>query len=279
MTKVPDISNAEPKLDESGQAAVRRRRSRTPQAPSRRTRIVPEMVGCAIAVGSSDDPVVVVTDSMVGRRLGEFVPEQGRADLVEFEGPPMSDSDFAGDTPQVGPKYTPNDVVARLANELHELGEQGIIGADETTRELPAIWGPGPSAAERDQAEAANLRKAFLARRAVIAKSISRSEAARLLGLSEQALTKQLELDRLIGLKDRGRWAIPSWQFDADTRDGYLPGVERLAAVFPGGPVALTQWANRPNADFDGASPRDLLALNRVDEVVGAAAALTAKGW
>jgi hypothetical protein len=35
----------------------------------------------------------------------------------------------------------------------------------------------------------------------------------------------------------------------------------------------------RPAADFDGRTPRDLLARNRVDEVVRAAKALTAKGW
>jgi hypothetical protein len=86
-------------------------------------------------------------------------------------------------------------------------------------------------------------------------------------------------MGRIIGIKDKGRWAIPTWQLDADTRDGYLDGIDRLSRVFPGGPVALTQWVTKPAADFDGRTPRDLLARNLVDEVVHAAQALTAKGW
>jgi hypothetical protein len=112
----------------------------------------------------------------------------------------------------------------------------------------------------------------------VLQESVSRGQAAALLGLSEQAVTKHLEHGRIVGIKDRGRWAIPAWQLDADTRDGYLNGIDRLTRVFPGGPVALTRWVTRPAADIDGRTPRDLLARNRVDEVVEAAKALTAKG-
>ena len=131
----------------------------------------------------------------------------------------------------------------------------------------------------REFAESANLKKAFLTRQSVLQASVSRGQAAALLGLSEQAVTKHLDQGRIVGIKDKGRWAIPAWQLDADTRDGYLDGIDRLARVFPGGPVALTRWVTKPAADFDGRTPRDLLARNRVDEVVRAAQALTAKGW
>ena len=131
----------------------------------------------------------------------------------------------------------------------------------------------------REFAESANLKKAFLTRQSVLQASVSRGQAATLLGLSEQAVTKHLDQGRIVGIKDKGRSAIPAWQLDADTRNGYLDGIDRLARVFPGGPVALTRWVTRPAADFDGRTPRDLLARNRVDEVVRAAQALTAKGW
>ena len=35
---------------------------------------------------------------------------------------------------------------------------------------------------------------------------------------------------------------FPRQPGDADTRDRYLGGIDRLARVFPGGPVALTRW-------------------------------------
>jgi hypothetical protein len=171
------------------------------------------------------------------------------------------------------------DRIARIATDLAELANDGLIGDDDQDVDLPAVWGRAPSRAARELAESENLKKAFLTRHTVLQASVSRGQAAALLGLSEQAVTKHLEQGRIVGIKDRGRWAIPAWQLDADTRDGYLDGIDRLATVFPGGPVALTRWVTRPAADFDGRPPRDLLASNRVDEVVQAAQALTAKGW
>ena len=169
--------------------------------------------------------------------------------------------------------------IARIAADLEELANDGLIGDDEQAIDLPAVWGRDPSRTTRELAESANLKKAFLTRQSVLQASVSRGQAAALLGLSEQAVTKHLDQGRIVGIKDKGRWAIPAWQLDADTRDGYLDGIDRLARVFPGGPVALTRWVTRPAADFDGRTPRDLLARNRVDEVVRAAQALTAKGW
>ena len=171
------------------------------------------------------------------------------------------------------------DRIARIAAELDELANDGLIGDDDQAIELPPVWGRAPSRTTGELAESENLKKAFLARQSVLRASVSRGQAAALLGLSEQAVTKHLDQGRIIGIKDRGRWAIPAWQLDADTRDGYLGGIDQLARVFPAGPVALTRWVTGPAADFDGRTPRDLLARNLVDEVVHAAQALTAKGW
>ena len=172
--------------------------------------------------------------------------------------------------------------IARLAADLDELAKDGLTddtGDNDQAIDLPAVWGRSPSRTMRELAESENLKKAFLARQSVLQASVSRGQAAALLGLSEQAVTKHLDQGRIVGIKDRGRWAIPAWQLDADTLDGYLDGIDRLARVFPGGPVALTRWVTRPAADFDGRTPRDMLARHRVDEVVRAAQALTAKGW
>ena len=178
--------------------------------------------------------------------------------------------------------------ITALAADLERLSDDGLFGDDDQSITLPAVWGNPPSRAAREVAESENLRKAFLTRQSVLGASVSRSQAAALLGVSEQAVTKHLDQGRIVGIKDKGRivgikdkgrWAIPAWQLDADTRDGYLVGLDRLARVFPGGPVALTRWVTTPAADFAGNTPRDMLARNRVDEVVRAAQALTAKGW
>ena len=167
------------------------------------------------------------------------------------------------------------DRIARIDADLDELANDGLLKRRRQDVDLPAVWGRAPSRAARELTESENLKKAFLIRHTVLQPRAGGGTA----GSVRTGRHQTLEQGRIIGIKDRDRWAIPAWQLDADTRDGYLNGIDRLTRVFPGGPVALTRWVTRPAADFDGRTPRDLLASNRVDEVVRAAKALTAKGW
>lgn len=174
---------------------------------------------------------------------------------------------------------TPSSRTVELARELTEIADDGVVGTEDADLSLPGAWGPVVTDAELAEAETENLRRAYEARKRVIADSMTRSEAATLIGVSEQAVTKQLDRGRIVGVKVRGQWAIPAWQMDPDSQDGLLPGLERLRQEFPGGPVALSRWATTPSVDLDGQTPRHLLTSNRVDEVIRAANALSSKGW
>ena len=102
--------------------------------------------------------------------------------------------------------------IAALAADLDELADDGLFGDDDQDLTLPPVWGSPPSRSDRERAESENLRKAFLTRQSVLQASVSRGQAAALLGLSEQAVTKHLDQGRIVGIKDKGRWAIPAWQ-------------------------------------------------------------------
>lgn len=169
--------------------------------------------------------------------------------------------------------------ISALVAEFTELADSGVARPASDDSSLPAVWGRPPRAAERAEAEMANLAKTFVARRAVIDASISRAYVANLLGVSEQSITKQILAGRIVGVKDKGRWAIPQWQLDAGSEDGFLPGIRDLVRVFPGGPVSLSLWAQRSNVEFGDQRPRDVLAANRVDEVIDAVKGMTAAGW
>lgn len=142
-----------------------------------------------------------------------------------------------------------------------------------------ALWGPSPTRGETAAGVVANLRKQFDARRALEAMSLSRASVAELLGVSDQAVTDALESRKLLGLKRGRRWAIPAWQLDAEAERGVLPGLDDLAAVFPGGLVALSAWVTRPSPDLGGRTPRDALARGDLKSVVRLAGGLTAAGW
>jgi excisionase family DNA binding protein len=143
----------------------------------------------------------------------------------------------------------------------------------------PALWGRRPSESEAALAAVTNLRKQFDRRRELENASLSRAEAADLLGTSEQAVTDYLESGRLLGLRRGRRWLIPAWQFHADTERGVLPGLSQLGRVFPGGVVAMSLWVTRPSADLGDRTPRDVLARGDVEPVVRVARSLTSAGW
>lgn len=151
-------------------------------------------------------------------------------------------------------------------------------GRDEEDAD-PALWGPGPSRSETAVATVANLRKQFARRRELEGASLSRAEAAELIGISEQAVSDSLESHRLLGFKRGRRWVIPIWQFDADAEQGMLPGLSEIAQVFPGGAVALSDWVTRPSVDLDDRTPRDVLVRGEVEPIVRLARNLTAAAW
>ena len=169
--------------------------------------------------------------------------------------------------------------IAALVDEFTELARSGVARPASVDLALPVVWGTPPSPSQLAEAEMANLAKTFVARRAVIDASISRAAVAALLEVSEQSVTKQIKAHRIVGVKNKGYWAIPRWQLDAGSEDGLLPGIRELAMIFPGGPVTLSLWAQRPNIELNGLPPRDVLAANRVDEVIDVVKAMTAAGW
>ena len=140
------------------------------------------------------------------------------------------------------------------------------------------LWGPSFSREDVAAGEMANLRKQFIRRRAVEDVSLSRSQVAELLGVSAQAVTDALEARRLLGLRRGRSWLIPAWQLDAEAERGFLPGIATLAADFPGGLLALSEWVVRPHVDLDGVSPRDTMSSGDVARVLALARSLTGMG-
>ena len=164
----------------------------------------------------------------------------------------------------------PEAEVERVLATTHHGDEQSLDAA---------LWGPKPSSEQATAGVLANLRKQFAGRRTLEDESVSRAEAAALLGISDQAVTGALEAKRILGFKRGRRWLLPAWQFDPEAERGMLPALGELAAVFPGGVVSLSAWATRPHPDHAGGTPRDALAKGKADAVLRSARMVTAAGW
>lgn len=139
---------------------------------------------------------------------------------------------------------------------------------------LPVMWGSPVTAVQLRVAEAANARKDHRARQEAIAHSMNRATTARLLGLSERAATRRIEVGQIVGFKVGRRWAVPSWLVDTDKRE-LIPAVEMVQARFPGGRLRGAAGSSDPPPELAGRSPREMRATRQVAEVLRVASTLT----
>lgn len=189
---------------------------------------------------------------------------------------------WAGSAPTATRQAGFSLVLENVLTTVSESAREGFIIAvagDPEDGLDTALWGPAPSPAERKEAALANLRRQYDIRRRVIEASLTRTETAELLDISEQAVLDRLEAGDLIGLKKGREWRLPAWQFNPDAERGFVPGLARLREVFPGGAVSLTEWAVAPNVELDGSTPADELAAGHVEDVVRVAHTGTAAAW
>lgn len=141
------------------------------------------------------------------------------------------------------------------------------------------FWGRAPESITASKAVFADLKDQFAQRHQLAAESISRDEAAELLGIAAQSITAKLASGKLVGIKVGREWRLPVWQFDPDDPSGVLPDLDNLQAVFPGGLVSLSRWMHRKQPEFDGRSPRAEMLLHGSAPVIALAQVLTAAGW
>jgi hypothetical protein len=141
------------------------------------------------------------------------------------------------------------------------------------------FWGSAPDPVTASKAVFADLKDQFAQRHQLAAESISRDEAAELLGVAPQSITAKLSARKLVGIKAGREWRLPLWQFDPDDPSGVLPDLDALQAAFPGGVVSLSRWMQRGQPEFDGHPPQYEMALHGSAPVIAVAQALTAAGW
>lgn len=153
----------------------------------------------------------------------------------------------------------------RLSPARREIDE---IGADEA-REL------GTKAAEEAIASARWSR--------MVGDRIDTSEAAELLGVTRQALSKRQTTGSLLGLPGRGTTWYPTWQLDIDKK-AIRPEVRHIIGAFRDSlgegadPFLIASWASTAqHEDLDGLSPAEWLAQGNELEDLRQAAQRTAE--
>ena len=104
------------------------------------------------------------------------------------------------------------------------------------------------------------------------------SDVAALLGVGRQTPHDRQKTGTLLGVKDRGQWRFPAWQFDPDGPDGVIAGLPEVIRSMrrPVSDVGRVRWFITPKPLLRGRTPLDALRAGEVDEVVAEAEALGA---
>jgi hypothetical protein len=155
--------------------------------------------------------------------------------------------------------------------------------AEEVEQDQLDAWrdvlGPKPDAAELRKAAAFGLVAEHADRATVVSGSLSRTQAARILGVSPQAISAMRRQGRLVALTVGRDLTLPAWQFDAETSDGRLAGLEEILGRYPGSLVSLSIWMTTENPDLRGANPREAIHNGQLDTVLTLIDSLTSSGW
>jgi hypothetical protein len=172
--------------------------------------------------------------------------------------------------------------VAAVVNEADqsEVARLEAAAAAESPDDLDErFWGAAPDSVTVVTAVLADLSDQFAQRQQLADNGITRDATAELLGITAQSVTAKLAAHKLVGIKLGREWRLPTWQFDPDVATGVLPDLDTLQAVFPGGPVTLSQWMLRAQPEFDGRSAREEMIVHGSTPVIELAQVLTATAW
>jgi hypothetical protein len=165
-----------------------------------------------------------------------------------------------------------------IATELltAQAAEQGEQDQLEAWRD---VLGPKPDATELRKAAAFGLVAEHADRATVVSGSLSRTQAARVLGVSPQAISAMRRQGRLVALTVGRDLIFPAWQFDAETSDGRLSGLDEILRRYPGSVVSLSIWMTTENPDLRGMSPQEVIHNGQLDTVLALIDSLTSSGW
>ena len=94
---------------------------------------------------------------------------------------------------------------------------------------------------------------------AMVVSGLSVAQVARKLGIDESRVRHRLSERSLYGIKVRGTWVLPAFQFSTD---GSVPGIEQVLPRVPGDlhPVALLNWFTLPDRTSSSARRKPQLA-------------------
>jgi hypothetical protein len=119
--------------------------------------------------------------------------------------------------------------------------------------------------------ERRNTERARGLREAVLRESISLTEAARLIGRTEQTAINRAKAGDLLAFRDGVRWMFPSWQFDSSESSGVVRGVVEVRRALDVPAYSAVMWFRKLNKALENRRPIDALKAREIERVIAVA--------
>ena len=132
---------------------------------------------------------------------------------------------------------------------------------------------------ERIQLEMETLARHFQHRRQLLARSLSASQVAQLLGTSRQTPHDRVSGQTLLAIKDNGKLCFPAWQFDPAGSDGVMEGLPAVLKALAMSDYGKLNWLTHANPYLEGQTPIQALKTGQQERVLGEATAVGASQW
>jgi hypothetical protein len=115
----------------------------------------------------------------------------------------------------------------------------------------------------------ANLQRYYQRRRTLLADSITSTKVAELLGCENRSTVRDRRIaKRILGLKEKGVYRYPLWQFDPDGDDGVIDGLAEVLAALNVSDFTKLSWLCKPHLAFEQKTPVEMLKQGEIKAVV-----------
>lgn len=116
--------------------------------------------------------------------------------------------------------------------------------------------------------ELENLKLLYQRRQALLKDSLTSTQVADLMGWQHhKTASDRLKANTLVGVKDRGVYKFPLWQFDPEGEDGVLEGLPELLSRLNVSNFRKINWLSSPMAAFDNLTPVEILKRGNPDDI------------
>ncbi|PSB05677.1 hypothetical protein C7B62_24685 [Pleurocapsa sp. CCALA 161] len=136
-----------------------------------------------------------------------------------------------------------------------------------------------PSSSRLLELQLGNLERYYQRRRELLVGSITSSKVAELLGCENRSTVRDRRLaKRILGIKDKGVYKYPLWQFDPEGDDGVIDGLTEVLAALDVSDFTKLNWLLKPHLAMNGRTPVEMLKQGEIEAVVVEARAVGV-GW